>query len=106
MKIKIVKCSKDTYWYHSHVGEVFEVTEKLAKNDEWYGVWRDKTRDAGGFILKTDAVPVENEDVLKLTLFLEWFMKNDIDIMEDCPTPESIVERYLEEQNVVSNSKS
>jgi hypothetical protein len=99
MKIKIVKCSKDTYWYCSHVGEVFEVTDKLAKNDDWYGVWRDKTREAGGFIMKADAVPVEREDVVKLTAFLEWFVKNDIDMSET--TPELIIERYLEEINLL-----
>jgi hypothetical protein len=96
MKIKIIKCSKETYWYSSHVGEAFEVTDKLSKNDDWYGVWRDKKRDAGGFVLKTDAVMVEDEDTLKLTLFLEWFMKNDIDMTE--VNPEAIIECYLEEQ--------
>jgi hypothetical protein len=27
MKIKITKCSKDTYWYQGHIGETFEVKE-------------------------------------------------------------------------------
>ena len=28
----ITKCSRPTYWYHDHVGEVFVVTEK---DGEW-----------------------------------------------------------------------
>lgn len=27
MKVKITKCSKDTYWYADKVGDVFEVKE-------------------------------------------------------------------------------
>ena len=102
MKIKIVKCSKDTYWYNSYVGEVFEVTDKLPKDDGWYGVWRDKNMEAGGFVMKSDAVLVEDEDALKLTLFLRWFVKNDIDMTDDCP--EGIVERYLEEISIIKQN--
>ena len=97
MKIKIIKCSKDTYWYNSYVGEVFEVTDKLPKDDGWYGVWRDKNMEAGGFVMKSDAVLVEDEDMQRLILFLRWFQKNNIDMSET--TPELIVERYLEEIN-------
>lgn len=61
MKIKIVKCSKDSFWYNSYVGEVFEVTDKLSKDDEWYGVWRDKQREAGGFVMKSDAVEINGQ---------------------------------------------
>ena|ERR1035437_2115667 len=101
MEIKVIKCSKDTFWYNAHVGETFEVVDKA--DVDWYYVWRDKKREATGFIMKADASLVKDEDVLKLTLFLRWLIKNDIDMTE--ADPEAIVELYLEEQNVGSDSK-
>lgn len=32
MKVKVVKASKQTYWYGNNIGEVFEVREKPTKS--------------------------------------------------------------------------
>jgi len=34
VKVKIIKCSVDTYWYFNHIGEVFDVVTIDAKDQQ------------------------------------------------------------------------
>ena len=101
MKIKILKCSRDTYWYRTHVGEAFEcVYDTVAEeHDDCYLVWRNKCQGLRGYVMKQDCVVEKDEFEVKLTWFLEWFVKNDTET-----TPELIVKRYLEEMSVTVKS--
>jgi len=66
MKIKIVKCSKDTYWYYHCIGRVFETIVENPEYPECYRVWRDKNTNSVGFVQKEDAevLPLEKFDTL------------------------------------------
>jgi hypothetical protein len=54
MEVKIVKASKDSYWYKNYIGEIFEVT---GVQDDIYEV-----RKWIKFPLKYDIAPVLKED--------------------------------------------
>jgi hypothetical protein len=35
MKVKVIKASEESYWYAKHIGEVFEVHDKLNRHGEY-----------------------------------------------------------------------
>ena len=51
MKAKIIKCSKDTYWYSGLVGEIFKVVEK----DKGFLLTEDIESFTQHYIQKKDA---------------------------------------------------
>lgn len=58
MRIKITKCSKDSYWYKSYIGEVFEVYDS---NEGWHRV---DQRDTGAYsysVHKEDSEEIQEE---------------------------------------------
>jgi hypothetical protein len=101
MIVKVVKCSRPTYWYSSHIGQTYETTTEGSDYLDAHRVWRDKNCEAVGYIMKDDSNVVSGggpqTDQEKLILFLEWFVRNDIDMTDDSSV--AIVERYLEETN-------
>jgi hypothetical protein len=35
MRVKIIKASEDTFWYAKHIGEIFEVHQKMNRHGEY-----------------------------------------------------------------------
>lgn len=72
MNIKVVKCSKDTYWYHNSIGTIFEVVAvRPNDSDEHYRVIRDRNTESSGFVQKEDAVVLLLEKFNTLTSIVE-----------------------------------
>lgn len=62
MKIKIIKCSKDTYWYRDFIDQTFEVLEDSNhENVGFYRVYRDEPSKAIGFIDVKDTIELSNK---------------------------------------------
>jgi hypothetical protein len=50
MKVKVLKSSEDTYWYAKHIGQEFEVHEKINRHGEY-----DLVEELGGSIYSIGA---------------------------------------------------
>lgn len=117
MKIRVVKCAKDTFWYSTHKGETFEVIDATTYPDA-YKVWKDKKCEASGYVFKFDAELVDEKqltDVDKMIAFLEWLQEHGMLSVEKMDAL-AIVKLYNETRiaeavsnlmkHVASNSKS
>jgi hypothetical protein len=52
MKIKIIKCSKSTYWYNNEIGNTFDVTEL---NDKGYLIKNHDPNNYNLYVSVSDA---------------------------------------------------
>jgi hypothetical protein len=73
MKVKITKCSNDSWWYSYYVGEIFEVDEQIIidENDKSknYRV-KDPKSNCNDFLILIEDVEIINEISLE-NLFLK-----------------------------------
>jgi hypothetical protein len=51
VKVRIIKCAEDTYWYAGHIGDEFEVEDYINRHHE-YTVRHEKI--IGGFLIAVD----------------------------------------------------
>lgn len=59
MKIKVLKCSSQNYWYENRVGEVFEVEQCKFNKADWHCV-----ADSGSFE-KGDCIEITQREILQ-----------------------------------------
>jgi len=68
-KVKIVKCSKESWWYNDRIGEIFNVT----LDDDYYYIIVNNANDFC-YILVTDCIDITIE--LKLERILNESKNN------------------------------
>jgi len=107
MEIRVLKSSKSSYWYSSHLGEKFSCISTMPDDpgyDDHYWVFIDKNTDTRGYIMACDGEVVKEElsDQQKMISLLKWCLRcGFLNIGE--ASPEAIVDLY--NTNVVSDSK-
>lgn len=50
MKVKVIKASEDSFWYAKHIGEEFEVHERINRHNEY-----DLVEELGGSVYSIGA---------------------------------------------------
>ena len=118
MKIRVIKCTRDTYWYKNYTDQTFEVISESTndKYPDYWEVWRDKNREAKGYVVKSDVEVVDDRlmtDTDKMVDLLEWLWGQGMFSVAKMDA-RAIVKLYnkcriehdiIKEKHVVSNSK-
>lgn len=78
MKIQILQCAKDTYWYANDIGKIFEATKGISSGASGYRV--ERTHNVTAFVeahdcieLTEEGLPVISKDKSKPTWARVWF---------------------------------
>lgn len=64
MKVKIVSCLKDEFWYKDCIGQIFDVVGTPQEDDDLYQIY--STRDR--YLMKCDVKIINRKDKLERIL--------------------------------------
>ncbi len=59
IQVKIIKCSKPSYWYHNMIGEVITVMNLSDDDEEYWTISTNEDEIEFIYINKDDAIPFD-----------------------------------------------